>query len=264
MTFWDTVLAIVLHTKKFLNKYNFPLRVVVDAYFANSSFIQPLIDMEVHCITRWRKNGVAMDDNIKPYSGRGRPPKKGKEWKLTNLLNAFPIQTIKVKIYDKSVQLNVVVKDMWFRNISQKLRVVVIENGHTPIILVSTDLTLTAKQIIEIYSSRFSLEITIRDLKQHFGFGDYQTTTTLSILRFVRLSCVSLCLWRLTMIPETTSKYLCSKKMKIEDKLVISFKTLRQELKKFVMSKVLFPNSATSTELQKIKIQYDPIFRVAI
>ena len=45
-------------------------------------------------------------------------------------------------------------------------------------ILVSTDLSLTAAQIIEIYAARFSLEIAIRDLKQHFGFEDYQATTT--------------------------------------------------------------------------------------
>ena len=41
------------------------------------------------------------------------------------------------------------------------------------------------------------IELTIRDLKQHFGLGDYQCTTTLAILRFVHLACLAFCLWRL-------------------------------------------------------------------
>lgn len=42
-----------------------------------------------------------------------------------------------------------------------------------PVILLCTDLTLQAVQIIEIYAARFSIEIAIRDLKQNFGFGDF-------------------------------------------------------------------------------------------
>jgi len=52
-----------------------------------------------------------------------------------------------------------------------------------PVILVSTDLSLTAAHIIDIYAARFSLEIAIRDLKQHFGFEDYQATTTTAMFR---------------------------------------------------------------------------------
>jgi len=71
-----------------------------------------------------------------------------------------------------------VTREVWLRNIPKKVRVVVTEGVKGPIILVSTDLSLTAAQIIEIYAARFSLEIAIRDLKQHFGFEDYQATTT--------------------------------------------------------------------------------------
>ena len=79
-------------------------------------------------------------------------------------------------------------------------RVVVLEGAKEPIILVCTELSLSALQLIEIYGARFSIELTIRDLKQHFGLGDYQCTTTLAILRFVHLACVAFCLWRLALI----------------------------------------------------------------
>jgi hypothetical protein len=164
------------------------LPVVADAYFATSNFINPLMEKGIHVVTRWRKDGVGWDDPG-PYSGRGRPRKYGTQWKLVELLQSFSPQEIKVNIYGKTVHASLVVRDMKLRYMSQKVRVVVVEGLGETIILISTDMTLTAAQIIEIYSSRFSIEIAIRDLKQHFGMGDYQCTTTGSILRFATFLC---------------------------------------------------------------------------
>jgi hypothetical protein len=193
MTFWDTIFAVILQTRQFLENFNF--RVVVDAYFANSTFINPMIDEGIHVITRWRKDGVGWDDPQPQYGKRkrGRPKKYGIQHKLSNLLNAFTPELILVHVYGQLSRVAVVTRDMWLRDMNQKVRVVVVGSNKDPIILASTDLTLSSAEIIEIYSSRFSIEIAIRELKQHFGFGDYQCTTPLSIFRFVNLSCVSLC-----------------------------------------------------------------------
>jgi len=48
MTFWDTILAVILQARQFLENFN--IRVVLDAYFANSSFINPMIDEGIHVI----------------------------------------------------------------------------------------------------------------------------------------------------------------------------------------------------------------------
>ena len=263
MTFWDTVLAIVFQTWQFLDER--ALRVVADAYFANASFINPLIEKGIHVVTRWRKDGVGWDDP-EPYSGRGRPRKYGTQWKLVELLQSFSPQEIKVNIYGKTVHASVVVRDMKLRYMSQKVRVVVVEGLGETIILISTDMTLTAAQIIEIYSSRFSIEIAIRDLKQHFGFGDYQCTTTISIMRFVRLSCVSLSIWRLMMLPENASSWL-SEAMATKSGMIkesqFSFAKARRGLKRYVLKQFLFPKSAPDAELEKIEKKYEPIFRIA-
>jgi hypothetical protein len=262
MTFWVPVLAMVFQTWQFLDEQ--ALRVVVDAYFANTSFINPLIEKGIHVVTRWQKNGVGWDDPG-AYSGKGRPRKYGKKWKLADLLKSFS-QEIKVDIYGKSVYATVAVRDMWLRNIPQKVRVVVVKTAGVPIIFISTDMTLTAEQIIEIYSSRFSIEIAIRDLKQHFGMGDYQCTTTSSILRFVRLSCVSLCLWRLMLLPENVSSWLSEStttKTKMISESEFSFARARRGLKMFVIKRILFPNSASQAELDKVEKEYEAIFRIA-
>jgi hypothetical protein len=52
------------------------------------------------------------------------------------------------------------------------------------------------------------MELTIRDLKQHFGLGDYQCTTTMAILRFVHLACIAFCLWRLALIDNLNAGWL--------------------------------------------------------
>ena len=100
---------------------------MVDAYFANISFINPLIEKGIHVVTRWQKNGVGWDDPGE-YSGKGRRRKYGKKWRLADLLKSFS-QEIKVDIYGKSVYATVAVRDMWLRNIPQKVRVVVVKTA---------------------------------------------------------------------------------------------------------------------------------------
>jgi len=48
-----------------------------------------------------------------------------------------------------------VTRDVWLRDVVQKVRVVVLEGAREPLILVSMDLSLSALQIIEIDGARF-------------------------------------------------------------------------------------------------------------
>jgi hypothetical protein len=260
MTFWDTILAVILQTRQFLDNFN--LRVVADAYFANSSFINLMIDEDIHVITRWRKDGIGWDDPTPNYGKRkkGRPRKYGIQHKLSNFLNAFSPELVLVYTYGQLSRVAVVTRDMWLRDIKQKVRVVVVQSNNNPVILVSTDMTLSAAEIIEIYSSRFSIEIAIRELKQHFGFGDYQCTTALSIFRFVNLCCVSSCLWSLMLLPQNAVSWLSYKPL---HESVLSFTQARRGLRRFVLERIIFRNSADNAELEKMAKDYEPVFRIA-
>ena len=108
---------------------------------------------------------------------KSKKPPKGRKWKLSALLKHFPTETITVSIYGKIKKLKVVTRDLWITGVeSRKVRIVVVKTKGQPVIFVSTDLMLTPVQIIEIYARRFMGETVIRDLKQHFGIGDYQCT----------------------------------------------------------------------------------------
>ena len=153
------------------------------------------------------------------------------------------------------------VRDVWLRNIPKKVRVVVIVGIKEPVILVCTDLSLNAAQIIEIYAARFALEITIRDLKQHFGFTDYQSTTPIAIFRFVQLCCTAFCIWKLMLLPENASTWLDDVKPKAIKESAFRFARAGRGLSQFVIKQIFF-NYAATHDFKKIEDEYEPIFRI--
>jgi hypothetical protein len=264
--FWDTCIALVRELKTYLpNKA--PLRLVADAYFSKAPFIKLLLEEKVHLVSRLRKDAKGWDRFVEPViatKGRGRPRKKGTEWRLADLLKIFTPDSISVSLYGKKQTLNVVVRDVYLRGLSTLVRVVVIQTATKPILLVSTDLTLSAKQIIEIYGARFSIEISIRDLKQHFGFTDYQCYTYLAFFRFVTLSCVAFCLWMIVLIkndPQLFSDQPSYQSFSKQSPL--SFPRLRGGLKKFVIKQIICSKFPNYQNLQNIDSDLQPLFRVA-
>ena len=94
-------------------------------------------------ISRLRKDAVGWDDPA-PVVGkrpRGRPRKKGQVWKLATLLQVEPSTELTVLIYGKEERVQVVWRDVWLRDVTHKVRVVVVVTKREPILLVSTDLT---------------------------------------------------------------------------------------------------------------------------
>jgi hypothetical protein len=86
---------------------------------------------------------------------------------------------------------------------------VVVEGLKKPGILFATDLTLSMAQSIEIYGSRCTIELAIRDWKAHFGLADYQCYLATAIHRFVHLACLAFCLYRLIQLDKAT---LCAQR----------------------------------------------------
>jgi hypothetical protein len=264
MTFWDAVCPTIAQLSAML-EYQ-PLRVVADAYFAKAPFINWMLGISVHVITRMRKDAVGWDD-AKPEpplppgkKKRGRPrtrPRKGKKWKLADLVKSFPTECVNVFIYGKLRTFHVVTRDIWIRDVAQKVRVVVIQIIGDPIILLSTDLRLTARQIIILYAMRFAAELGIRDAKQHFGFGDYQCTSFGAMTRFVGLSLISFCLWRLTFLTDMDAEWL-----QTQDKTSpLSFTRIRRAATRFVIQQI-FRNSACGANFQNSGNVPEEIFRL--
>jgi hypothetical protein len=261
MSFWDATVALVLQVKSFMKEAK--MRVVADAYFSKAPFIQALMKAGINLISRLRKDAVGWDDPP-PYSGKGRPRKRGEKWTLADLLVACAPSLVTVEIYGKVHHLSVVVRDLFLRDVAEKVRVVVIKGKAGPIILFSTDLTLSAKQIIEIYAARFTLEIGIRDLKQYFGLADYQCYKFQSILRFVHLSCLSFCLWRLILLESDSLSWFSSNDSSVSVvESAFSFRRLRRHIRRFVLKQLIFSKSACDADFEKVESHYEELFRIA-
>ena len=259
-SFWESTVALILQVKSWLIESK--IRVVADAYFSKAPFIAALLEAELDFISRLRKDAVAWDD-APPYCGRGRPRKQGRRWKLAQLPALCPTSAVMVKIYGKIHQLSIVVRDVWLRDVPRKVRVVVICGKTEPIILLSTDLTLSATQIISIYAARFTMEIGIRDLKQYFGLGDYQCYRFQSILRFVNLSCLSFCVWLLVMLENESTDSFSTNASSVVVESRFSFRRLRRNVRRFVIKRLIFSNSNDDADFQKIETQYQQLFRFA-
>jgi hypothetical protein len=247
MNFFDPIIAMISSQISMA-----PLCVVADAYFAKAPFINAIIEMGVGLVTRLRWDAVGWDDPV--YCGKGRPPKRGRKWKLASLLDHLDNISISVNLYGKTVNVTAVVKEIYLRDVKRKVRLVVIKAKKHPILLVTTHLSLTPKQIIEIYGARFALEIAIRELKQFCGFGDYQATTTVAFLRFSQLCCCAL----------SIAKLILSKREPFAAEAQWSIRTLRSSLLRFVIERILLSNSPIDAELTKRNQEFtETILRIA-
>jgi len=263
LDFWQVVVALVRELRQYVG--NRPLRVVADAYFGKASFLNPVVAEGSTVISRLRKDAVGRDDPA-PVVGkrpRGRPRKQGRAWKLASLLRTEPITELPVVIYGKAKRLRVVWRDVWLRDVTHKVRVVVIATKGDPILLVSTDVTLPPAAIIELYAARFPLELTLRDLKQYGGLGDYQCQSLLAIQRFVHLALTACCLWRLTLVHDQQAPWLTAATASPAGELApLSFQRLHRALRRFVLQQI-FAFSAAGADCQKTEVSFEQIFRVA-
>jgi DDE superfamily endonuclease len=264
MSFWDAAIAAILGVTRCLGEA--AVRVVADAYYSKAPFLNGLRVHNIDVISRLRKDAVGWDDpHPRPPGKRGPKPRYGRKWTLASLLTAETPERDQLTLYGKLTKVGFVVRDVWLRDVVQKVRVVVLEGAKEPIVLVSTDLTLSALQIIEIYGARFSIELTIRDLKQHFGLGDYQCTTTLAILRFVHLACVAFCIWRLTLLAHLEAGWLQVTSARVSlPEAPLSFQRVRRALRAWVTRQIIFANATPGADMAKMERDHEPLLHMLV
>ena len=103
---------------------------------------------------------------------RGRPRRKGASVRITSLFTekANRFTRASVYMYGKKQEVSYYCTDLlWGQKLYQELRFVLVQYNGRNSILVSTDLSLSPKRIIELYAYRFSIEELFREFKQQVG-----------------------------------------------------------------------------------------------
>lgn len=150
---------------------------VLDRYFLTvpllKEWLRESTDRPVllHVITRAKKNCTAYE-RPGEYKGRGRRPVRGAAIHLKELFGsaATSFQSTELLMYGSLKQVRFLKRVyLWGQGLYQPLLFVLVEYDQKQVILVSTDLSMAAEDIIKAYSYRFKIEAMFRELKQQFG-----------------------------------------------------------------------------------------------
>ena len=153
---------------------NRPWRVVAAASCSQASVLKPRLAAGSTGSSRWRQDAVGWDEPA-PVVGtrpRGRPRQQGPAWKLAPLLGVDAVTALVVPIDGTEERRRVVWRDMWRRDGTCQVRVVVLATAQAPILVVSPDLTRPPAVIIQRSAARCPRELSLRDLQQSCGLGD--------------------------------------------------------------------------------------------
>lgn len=157
-----------------------PFYFVADAYYASGKVVLGLLAQENHLVTRVRCNSVAFFPATPPPPNRprskGRPAKYGKKVKIATLLkDANQLQEAPSPVYgEKGVTLRFRTADLLWRPVGILVRfVAVLHPQRGTILLMCTDLTLPALDIIRIYGLRFKIEVSFKQAIHVIGAYAY-------------------------------------------------------------------------------------------
>ena len=155
-----------------------PFYFVADAYYAAGKMVSGLLEQGNHLVTRVKSNAIAYAP-APPKKGRktrGRPKIYGKKTKLTSLLaDIKSMQQVPSPVYGEcSVTLRYRVRDLLWRPAGRLVRfVAVIHPTRGACILMCTDTSLSAVDIIRLYGLRFKIEHSFKQATRQIGSFAY-------------------------------------------------------------------------------------------
>jgi hypothetical protein len=155
-----------------------PFYFVADAYYAAGKIIKGLLKQGHHLISRVKSNAVAYAPAEQPKGKRkrGAPKRYGKKIKLKSLLSdTGSMQEVASPVYgERNVILRYRVCDLLWRPAGRLVRFVAIMHPtRGPCLMMCTDLSLGAIDIIRLYGLRFKIELGFKQAIRVIGSFAY-------------------------------------------------------------------------------------------
>jgi hypothetical protein len=155
-----------------------PFYFVADAYYAAGKMVSGLLKHGNHLVTRVKSNAVAYAPAPRNNGRRtrGRPKTYGKKIKLKSLLaNVKSMQQVASPVYGElNVTLRYRVCDLLWRPAGRLVRfVVVVHPTRGACILMCTDTSLSAIDIVRLYGLRFKIEHSFKQATRQIGSFAY-------------------------------------------------------------------------------------------
>lgn len=156
--------------------------IVADAFFSKATFVQGLDTLGFELVSRFRDDVRLRYLYTGPKTGKkGRPQKFDGDIDLTNLKKkVFTTET-----YDwDGVEVTIHSAVVYAVSLKRNVKVVIVDfddpdkKTQTRKVFFSTDCSMSAKDVIDIYRSRFRIEFLFRDAKQFTGLCHCQSRST--------------------------------------------------------------------------------------
>ena len=241
-----------------------PLRRIIvlgDAAYTNSSLIKKR-PRNVTLIGRSRLDAALYAAAPKPRRGQmGRPRVRGAKLQAPGVQagdKKARWQRTEVTVYGKTLLVRVLVIDaLWYVAAgSELMRLVVVRDfpGHErDDVFVSTDPTLSAREIIERFSERWQLEHTFHESKGKLGFEDPQNRTERAVERTAPMA-----LWAYTLVVlwyVETGQHLRVARLPVDPwydrKTAPAFSDMLATLRRASWAQRLLDRGATAADLRK-------------
>lgn len=147
----------------------------VDGYFAKKKYIDEVVALQLHPITKLRHDANCRFLYTGPHPHR-RGPRRKYDGKV-NFQDLRRFEDLGTLAERDHIQLYTAL--VWHVSLKRTLRVVVLVNRKDPakpryIVLASTDVELDGRKLVEYYVARFQIEFLFRDSKQFTGLADCQ------------------------------------------------------------------------------------------
>jgi DDE superfamily endonuclease len=150
----------------------------VDGYFAKQKYIEEVVALHLHPITKLRHDANCVFLYAGPHpKRRGRRRKYDGKVNFQDLSRFAALGTLEEKPH-----IHLYTALVWHVSLKRPLRLVVLVNRQAAtnpryIVLASTDLALEGRKLVELYVARFQIEFLFRDSKQFTGLTDCQSRT---------------------------------------------------------------------------------------
>jgi hypothetical protein len=156
---------------------NDPFYFVADAFYATRKIIKGLLDQNNHLVSRVKSNAVAYVPHAQcgPRK-RGRPRLYGTKLKLNSLFkDSKTMPSAASPVYgEHNVTIRFRVCDLLWRPAGRLVRfVAVVHPSRGACLLMCTDLTLSATDIIRLYGLRFKIEFSFKQAVRLIGSFAY-------------------------------------------------------------------------------------------
>jgi hypothetical protein len=183
-----------------VQRFKRPALIVCDSWFGTKQMLKEVRDKVnfcVHMLSRFCTSAILYDMPEVVPGKRGRRPKFGKQLASVKILSAQlrkVAKTASIHIYGKNRKVEFSELLCISKAFGCQVKVVFVYYKGFTFPLITTDLTLTAEQMIVFYSARWKIESGFKEIKQDIGAIDSQCRKPLAIENHFDLSCFAMSL----------------------------------------------------------------------